>query len=166
MRVGYGIDAHRFAGDGDPRKPLVLLGVTISETRSLEGTSDADVATHAVADALLGSVALGDIGMHFPSSDPQWRGVDSMELLATVVSMVRNAGYSFGNVDVTVIAESVRIAPHRELMRARLAQTLGISIEAVSVKATSTDGMGFTGRDEGIAAMAVATCFDSERSTG
>lgn len=156
VRFGYGIDAHRFASDDDRKRPLVLLGVALPGTRSLTGTSDADVAAHAVADALLGAAALGDLGEHFPSSDARWHDADSMGMLATVAAMVREAGHDIGNVDVTVVAESVRVSPHRELMRAGLATVLGIAIDAVSVKATSTDGLGFAGRDEGIVAIAVA----------
>lgn len=134
----------------------MLLGVTLPEARSLAGTSDADVAAHAVADAILGAAALGDLGEHFPSGDPQWRNADSMGILAAVVAMVRAAGHGIGNIDVTIVAESVRVSPHRDQMRVRLAEVLGIEVEAVSVKATSTDGMGFVGRDEGILATAVA----------
>jgi 2-C-methyl-D-erythritol 2,4-cyclodiphosphate synthase len=156
MRFGHGIDAHRFAPQDAGERPLVLLGVALPEARSLTGTSDADVAAHAVADALLGAAALGDLGEHFPSTDPRWRNADSMGILTTVVSMVRGAGHEIGNVDVTIVAESVRVSPYRERMRVGLAGALGITIEAVSVKATSTDGMGFAGRDEGVLAIAVA----------
>lgn len=152
MRVGFGFDAHRTGGTG----PLKLAGVEVAADTGLVGTSDADVAVHALVDALLGAAALGDIGMFFPSSDPRWRGADSLDLLATVVASVGDAGYRIGSVDVTIVAQSVRVAPHRELMRARLADVLGIAPAGVSIKATTTDGLGFLGRDEGIGATAVA----------
>ena len=136
---------------------MVLCGVVAAHDRGLVATSDGDVALHAVADALLGAAALGDLGMHFPSTDPAWQGVSSSDILRHVVSLVHGAGYSPGNVDVTVVAQSVPIAPHREAMRAALAEYLGIAHDLVSVKATTTDGLGFTGRDEGIAVFAVAT---------
>lgn len=153
MRTGFGLDVH--ALDGEP--PLILCGVVVSDDVGLSGTSDADVAAHAVADAILGAAALGDVGTHFPSSDPAMSGADSMELLARVVAMITSAGFTVGNVDVTVAAQAVRIGPHRQEMRERLAGTLGVDIGAVSVKATTTDGLGFIGRNEGIAAHAVAT---------
>lgn len=150
MRVGFGFDAHRFGGGG----PLKLAGVIVAEDRGLEGTSDADVAAHAVADALLGAAAKGDLGDHFPSGDATWEGADSMHLLARVVALVTDAGHRPRSLDLTVIAQSVRIAPHREAMRTRLAAVLGVGVDAVSVKATTTDGMGSIGADEGIAATA------------
>lgn len=152
MRVGWGFDAHRCGGDG----PTLFAGVVVSTDRGLLGTSDADVVAHAVCDALLGAGALGDLGTYFPSDDPQWENADSMQLLAAVVSTLREAGLVVANVDVTVVAESTRVAPHRSAIRQALARTLGVDLGAVSVKATSTDGMGFLGRDEGIAATAVA----------
>jgi len=154
MRVGFGFDAHRFGGVG----PLKLAGVIVAEDRGLEGTSDADVVAHAVADALLGAAARGDLGDHFPSDDPVWEGADSMHLLARVVALVTDAGHAPSSVDLTVIAQSVRIAPHRQGMRSRLAAVLGIGVDAVSVKATSTDRMGSIGADEGMAALVVAVC--------
>lgn len=154
MRVGFGYDAHRFGGDG----PLKLAGVVVAEDRGLIGTSDGDVAAHAVADALLGAAAQGDLGDHFPSDDPTWKGADSMHLLARVIALVTDSGHAPRSLDVTVIAQSVRISPHREQMRARLAAVLGVGIDAVSVKATSTDTMGSIGADEGIAATAVVVC--------
>ncbi len=152
MRVGLGFDAHRFGGV----PPVLAAGVAVDAGRGVEATSDGDVAAHAVADAVLGAAALGDLGDLFPSDDPRWQGADSMELLAEVVARVTAAGLRVASVDVTVIAERVRVAPHREVIRARLAEVLGIDASAVSVKATSTDGLGFIGRDEGIAALAVA----------
>jgi len=152
MRTGWGFDTHRFA----PRGEVLLAGVVVSAERGVEATSDGDVVAHAVADALLGAAALGDLGELFPSGDSRWAGADSMALLAEVVALVAGAGFDVQSIDVTVVAETVRVAPHREAIRARLAGVLGVSIGAVSCKATTTDGMGFTGRDEGIAAVAVA----------
>lgn len=152
-RTGWGYDAHRLGGPG----PLTLCGVEIVASGGLIGTSDGDVAVHAVIDAMLGAAALGDTGEHFPSSDPRWSGADSMDLLAATSDMIMHAGFEVSSVDVTIVAESVRIAPHRARMRSTLATALGISIDFVSVKATSTDGMGAIGRGEGIAATAVAT---------
>ena len=151
MRVGWGFDAHRFGGSG-----ATLLGGVIADAgRGVEATSDGDVLAHAVADALVGAAALGDLGLLFPSHDPRWQGADSMALLGEVVALVGAAGYRVGSIDVTVIAEKVRVAPHREEIRRNLASVLGIGITAVSVKATTTDGLGFLGRGEGLAAMAV-----------
>ena len=152
MRVGFGFDAHRTGGDG----PLKLAGVEVAADQGLIGTSDADVAVHALIDALLGAAALGDIGTYFPSSDPRWEGADSLDLLADVVTTVGDTGYQIGSVDLTIVAQSVRVAPHREHMRARLAGVLGTPVSAVSVKATTTDALGFLGREEGIGATAVA----------
>ena len=153
MRVGIGFDAHGFSAAGK----IVLAGVVVSEVRGIEATSDGDVVAHAVADALLGAAALGDLGEFFPSSDPRWKGADSMQLLATVVQRLDGLAMHPGNVDVTIVAQTVRISPHRDHMRANLAAVLRIAPEAVSVKATTTDHLGFFGRDEGIAAIAVAT---------
>lgn len=152
MRVGLGFDAHRLGGDG----PVTLAGVVVSSERGLLGTSDADVAAHAVADALLGAAALGDLGTHFPSSDPRWEGADSMDLLKRVVTMLTEAGHRPGNVDLTIVSQSVRVAPHRETMRINLAAVLAVDVGAVSVKATTTDHLGAIGRDEGVAAIAMA----------
>ncbi|MDX1689607.1 MAG: 2-C-methyl-D-erythritol 2,4-cyclodiphosphate synthase [Acidimicrobiia bacterium] len=151
MRVGWGVDAHRFGGEG----PTLLAGVVVDPSRGVEGTSDADVLAHAVADAILGACALGDLGEHFPSGDPRWAGADSMGILTEVVAMATAAGHRVVSVDATVLAERVRVAPHRDRIRDALASTLGVDPSAVSVKATTTDGMGFLGRDEGIAATAV-----------
>ena len=153
MRVGWGFDAHRIGGAG----PMRICGVVVDDERGLIGTSDADVALHAVADAVLGAAALGDIGMYFPSSDPQWEGADSGDLLVQVFRMVDDRGISVASVDVTIIAETVRISPHRAAMRQRISELLRMSISHVSVKATTTDGMGYLGRDEGIAATAVVS---------
>jgi 2-C-methyl-D-erythritol 2,4-cyclodiphosphate synthase len=151
MRVSWGFDAHRFGGD----PPVVLAGIVIDSERGIEATSDGDLVAHAVADALLAVAGLGDLGQHFPSSDPQWEGADSMGLLERVVEMCPGVEIEF--VDVTVIAQSVRVAPHRQAMRDRLAEVLGIGQDRVSVKATTTDGMGSIGADEGLAVTAVVT---------
>lgn len=151
MRVSWGFDVHRFGG----RPPVVLAGVVVDAERGVEATSDGDLVAHAVADALLAVAGLGDIGAHFPSSDPQWAGADSMDVLARVVAMCSDVRLSF--VDVTVIAQDVRIAPHREAMRANLTAVLGVEIESVAVKATTTDRLGAIGAGEGLAAVAVVT---------
>ena len=151
MRIGQGFDVHAF--DGVP--PLKIGGVIVDQTRGLAGTSDADVLVHAVADALLGAAALGDLGSRFPSDDERWNDADSLELLSKVVDMVRSAGLRVMNVDTTVIVQTVRIEPHRADIRANLAQTLNIDVGDVSVKATTTDQLGFLGRDEGVAATAI-----------
>ncbi len=151
--VGWGFDVHAFGGLG----PLVLAGVVIDPDRGLVGTSDADAVAHAVSDALLGAAALGDLGEFFPSHDPQWAGADSMMLLADVFDRFAGTGLRVAHLDVTVVAQWVRIAPHRLEMRRRLASALQIEVESVSVKATTTDGLGFVGRDEGLASVAVVT---------
>ena len=150
MRVSWGFDAHRFGGTA----PVVLAGVVVDEGRGIEATSDGDLVAHAVADALLAVAGLGDMGTHFPSSDPQWRDADSMELLAQVVEMSQ---LEISFVDVTVIAQDLRIAPHRKAMRANLASVLGVSVELVAVKATTTDHLGAIGAGEGLAVTAVVT---------
>lgn len=152
MRVGTGYDVHRLA-EGEE---LWLCGVRIDHPRGLSGHSDADVAIHALVDAILGAVADGDIGSHFPPSDPQWKGASSDRFLAHAVSLAHAQGYRIGNVDVTIICEAPRIGPHRQAMRERLAQLLEAPLSAVSVKATTTERLGFTGRAEGIAVQAVA----------
>ena len=157
MRVGWGVDAHRFTPDGQ----VLLAGIVADLTRGIEASSDGDVAAHAVIDALLGAAALGDIGSHYPSDDPRWTDADSMEMLADTVRLVAGGGYSIVSVDLTVVAQNIRIGPIREAMRAAVATTLQISLDAVSVKATTTDGLGFTGRDEGLAVYAVAV-LDAE----
>ncbi len=152
LRIGLGLDAHRFAAD----RPLVLGGVRIRETDGLMGHSDADVLTHAVMDAFLGAAGLEDIGSLFPDGDPAFAGADSMELLGRVVQLIRERGWQPVNVDAVVVCEEPRVAPHREAVRSRLAERLGLSVEEVGVRGTTTEGMGFTGRGEGIAAQAVA----------
>lgn len=151
LRVGLGYDSHRLADGGTLR----LGGVQIDCGLHLVGHSDADVLLHAIADAILGACALGDIGEHFPDTDPAWRGADSRRLLAAVVDMARGEGWRVASVDATVIAERPRIAPFRDAMRAAVASAVGASEAAVSIKATTNEGMGFVGRGEGIAAIAV-----------
>jgi 2-C-methyl-D-erythritol 2,4-cyclodiphosphate synthase len=151
-RVGIGLDVHGFATG----RPLILGGVTIPHDAGLAGHSDGDALIHAIIDALLGAAARGDIGQWFPSSDSRWSGADSLHLLQTVVDALAADGWEIGNVDATVIAQQPRIGPHVEAMRERLAGTLGLPLDAVSVKATTTDHLGALGRAEGIAAQAVA----------
>lgn len=158
-RTGTGFDVHRLV-EGEE---LWLCGIRIDHTHGLAGHSDADVALHAVVDAVLGAVGAGDIGMHFPPSDPQWRGAPSCRFVEHAVDLAMRAGVQVGNVDVTLICEAPKVGPHRDAMRARLAELLGVGIEAVSVKATTTERLGFTGRGEGIAAQAVATMVPLER---
>lgn len=152
MRVGIGYDSHRFA----PGRRLVLGGIEIPSERGLSGHSDADVVAHAIADALLGAAALGDIGTHFPPSDPRWKDADSLELLAQVRRWLTERGYRVGNVDVTIVCEAPRLGPFIAEMRARLAATLEIETERISIKAKTNEGMGWIGRGEGVAALAVA----------
>jgi 2-C-methyl-D-erythritol 2,4-cyclodiphosphate synthase len=151
LRVGLGFDAHRFGGT----PPLILGGVVVDQGLGLEATSDGDAAAHAVSDALLGAVGLGDMGTHFPSSDEKWRGADSMLMLDTVQKMVRASGWWVNNVDLTIIVQQIRIDPHRQAIKLALSDVL--ETDAISVKATTTDAMGFTGRGEGLAALAVVT---------
>lgn len=152
MRVGIGYDVHPLR----PGRDLVIGGVHIVHPLGLDGHSDADVLTHAVIDSLLGAAALGDIGQHFPASDPGYQGASSQDLLTMVVRTVRQAGYRVVNVDSTVVAEQPRLQPHIDAIRKQLAKSLGIDFGAVSVKATSPEGLGALGREEGIAAHAVA----------
>lgn len=152
FRIGSGFDVHRLV-EG---RRCIICGVDIPAERGLLGHSDADVALHALTDALLGAVALGDIGRHFPDTDPKWEGADSRRLLCAVVDMLRQRGYVAVNVDITIMAQVPKMAPHIEAMRANVAADLGIDIDCVSVKATTTERLGFTGRGEGIAAQAVA----------
>ncbi|WP_428333959.1 bifunctional 2-C-methyl-D-erythritol 4-phosphate cytidylyltransferase/2-C-methyl-D-erythritol 2,4-cyclodiphosphate synthase [Novosphingobium sp.] len=152
-RTGLGFDVHRLS-DGEE---LWLCGVKIDHSQGLSGHSDADVAIHALVDALLGAIAAGDIGDHFPPSDPQWRGASSDRFLAHAAGLVRARGFAIGNVDVTIICEAPRIGPHKTAMRERLAQIMDIATDQVSVKATTTERLGLTGRGEGIAAQAIAT---------
>lgn len=151
-RTGIGYDVHRFV-DG---RRLVLGGVEIPHERGLDGHSDADVVLHAIADAILGAAALGDIGTHFPPSEERWRGADSRDLLRTCGRYVRDAGWRVVNIDVTVIAEAPKINPHVAAMRTVLGDCLDLDEGAISLKATTNEGMGFVGRGEGIAAIAIA----------
>ncbi|MCB0720351.1 MAG: 2-C-methyl-D-erythritol 2,4-cyclodiphosphate synthase [Bacteroidetes bacterium] len=160
IRIGFGYDVHRFA-DGHP---LVLGGIRIPSERGLLGHSDADVLLHAICDALLGALALGDIGMHFPDTDPAWKDADSAKLLAGVVSIVAEKGFYVVNVDSTVVLERPRLRAHVDAMRGRIAEILGIDSSQVSVKATTSEGMGFVGTGEGAAAY--ATCLVASDSIG
>lgn len=152
MRIGHGYDVHRLA---EGRK-LILGGVDILWEKGLLGHSDADVLAHAVMDALLGAAGLGDIGRHFPDTDPAYAGADSLKLLAHVAELLRERGYTVGNVDATVLAQRPKLAPHISAMRDNLARAMGIAPDRVNVKATTEEGLGFTGSGEGMAAHAVA----------
>ncbi len=158
MRVGQGVDAHRLVAG----RRLILGGIEIPFDRGLEGHSDGDVLLHAVASALLGALGQGDLGEHFPSSDAALEGIASRDILARVVEGVAAAGFVIGNVDATVIAQVPRLAPHRAAMTASLADALGCDASRVNVKVTSTDRLGFLGREEGVAALAVALIGDPE----
>jgi 2-C-methyl-D-erythritol 2,4-cyclodiphosphate synthase len=153
MSTGIGYDCHRLV-DG---RRLILGGVELEHERGLAGHSDADVLTHAIIDAMLGACALGDIGEHFPDTDPRYRDADSIELLRATVVLLRDAGFAVAHVDATVVLERPKLAPARDAMRARLAAALELDVGHVSVKATRGEGMGFVGREEGVAALAVAT---------
>jgi 2-C-methyl-D-erythritol 2,4-cyclodiphosphate synthase len=153
MRTGIGYDSHRFV-EG---RPLVLGGQTIPHSHGLTGHSDADAVAHALTDAVLGAAAAGDIGTHFPDTDPRWRGANSIGLLRAACAIVAARGYRVAQADVVVILERPRLAPHIPAMRAALAAALGLTVDEVSVKAKTNEGMGFIGRGEGIATMAVAT---------
>jgi len=152
LRIGQGYDAHRFSEGGQ----LVLGGVPIEYEKSLAAHSDGDVALHALCDALLGAAAMGDIGRHFPDTDQNFKGIDSRILLRNVCAKLTAQGYSVGNVDVTIVAQKPKLAPYIDRMRATIATDLQIEIDAVNVKATTTEGMGFEGRGEGISSSAVA----------
>lgn len=151
FRIGQGYDVHRL----EPGEELWLCGVEIPHEKGLSGHSDADVALHAITDAVLGAIGAGDIGTHFPPSDPQWRGARSARFLEHAVSLARDAGYKIGNVDLTLICEAPKIGPYRQAMRTAVAQIMGAPEDVVSVKATTTERLGFTGRGEGIAAQAI-----------
>jgi 2-C-methyl-D-erythritol 4-phosphate cytidylyltransferase/2-C-methyl-D-erythritol 2,4-cyclodiphosphate synthase len=152
-RTGLGFDVHAFAGEG----PIMLGGIAVPHFRGVKGHSDADVALHAITDALLGAAGLGDIGEHFPPSDPQWKGAASHLFLSHAARLIRGHGGVIDHVDVTIIGEEPKVGPHRLAMRSRIAEILGLKVDQVSVKATTTEGLGFTGRREGIAAQAVAS---------
>jgi 2-C-methyl-D-erythritol 2,4-cyclodiphosphate synthase len=152
-RVGFGFDLHPLVAG----RPLVLGGVTVPSEVGLDGHSDADVLSHAVAEALLGALALGDLGRHFPDTDPRWRGISSLLLLGQVLELVRSRGATLVNIDATVLAQAPRLAPHLPEMAKRLADVLALPVARVSVKAKSPEGLGLLGRREGVAAMAVVS---------
>ena len=152
LRIGTGYDVHQL----QEGLPLWMGGVRIAHTHGLLGHSDADVLLHAVCDALLGAAALGDIGKHFPDTDPRYRGISSLKLLAHVAALLHSLGYSVANIDSTIVAQAPKMAPHIEQMRRNIADTLSIDLDRVSVKATTTEHLGFEGRKEGISAQAVA----------
>jgi 2-C-methyl-D-erythritol 2,4-cyclodiphosphate synthase len=152
LRVGTGFDAHRLVAG----RPLLLGGVRVDHERGLEGHSDGDCLLHALCDALLGAAGAGDLGRHFPSDDARWRGVASLTLLSEVARMLGERGFVVENVDATLVAQAPRLAPHQDAMREAISRCLGVPLEAVSVKAKSSDGLGAIGRAEGIAAQAVA----------
>jgi 2-C-methyl-D-erythritol 2,4-cyclodiphosphate synthase len=158
MRVGIGYDVHAFTTG----RRLVLGGVDIPFEKGLEGWSDADVLTHAVMDALLGAAALGDIGSHFPPGEPQYRNISSLELLGRVRDKLAESGWRVGNIDATVVAEHPKLSDHIDEMRKQLSRVLGIEVGCISIKASTSEGLGFTGREEGIAAVAVALLEDAE----
>ena len=160
LRLGHGLDAHRLV----PGRPLRLGGVEIAHRRGLEGHSDGDCVLHAVCDALLGAAGEGDMGRHFPSRDPRWKGAASRLFAVEVMRIVRAAGWSLANVDVTVVAQEPVLAPHLEPMRAAIAAALGVAPDLVSVKAKSTDQLGALGRGEGIAALATALLTKEDRT--
>jgi 2-C-methyl-D-erythritol 2,4-cyclodiphosphate synthase len=151
IRIGQGIDVHAF----EEGRPLILGGVRIADRGGLAGHSDADAVLHAITDALLGSVAAGDIGSYFPSEDPRWKGTESRLFLDEASRIVTDGGWKIANLDVTVIAQKPKLAAHRDPMRSAIASILNLGLDQVSVKATTTDHLGFTGRQEGIAALAV-----------
>ena len=155
FRVGFGYDTHQLK----PGRALWLGGVRIPNAIGLDGHSDADVLLHAVCDALLGAVGLGDIGVHFPNTDPAWKGADSKELLKAVVTLLGERGWAVGNVDCTLVMERPKIMPHVPAMRAVMAPLLGVDADAVSLKATTNETMGFVGREEGACAYAVALVY-------
>lgn len=162
IRVGNGFDVHRLVQG----RRCILCGIDIPYSLGLLGHSDADVAIHALCDALLGAAAKGDIGHLFPDTDPQWEGADSRALLRTVCSVLAADGWSVGNADVTIIAQAPKMAPHIPQMRANLASDMGVAVEAVSVKATTTERLGFTGRGEGIAAQATCLIYSISATGG
>ncbi|MBD1577362.1 MULTISPECIES: 2-C-methyl-D-erythritol 2,4-cyclodiphosphate synthase [Vibrio] len=152
IRIGHGFDVHKFGGQG----PVIIGGVAVPYEQGLIAHSDGDVALHALTDALLGAIAAGDIGKHFPDTDEQWKDANSRDLLREVYRLVKEKGYVIGNADVTIIAQAPKMLPYIESMRAAIAQDLETSIDNINVKATTTEKLGFTGRKEGIACEAVA----------
>ena len=157
MRIGQGYDVHKLV----PSRPLILGGVTIPHTLGLLGHSDADVLLHAITDALLGAAALGDIGLHFPDTDEAYRGADSLKLLAVAYEKVRDKGYVLGNLDATILAQKPKLRPYIDEMCKNIAGALDADIDQVNIKATTEEGLGFTGREEGIAAQAVVLLEES-----
>ncbi len=151
IRIGHGYDVHKLT-EG---RALILGGVNIPHTLGLLGHSDADVLLHAIADSLLGALALGDIGKHFPDTDPRYKGADSLELLRHVVQLIHEKGYAVGNLDAVILAQKPKLAPHIDKMRENIASVCGVSVDCVSVKATTEERLGFTGREEGISAHCV-----------
>lgn len=162
MRAGIGFDAHRFGAE----RPLVLGGVTFAGAPGLHGHSDADVVSHAVCDALLGAANLGDLGTHFPDTDPEWKDASGSQLLGRVRELLRERGYDVASVDVTLMLESPRIGAHRAEMSSNIAACLGVEAERVGIKATTTEGMGFVGRGEGAACIAVALVVPRGEGSG
>jgi 2-C-methyl-D-erythritol 2,4-cyclodiphosphate synthase len=158
FRVGAGYDVHRLV----PKRPLILGGVAIPYTLGLDGHSDADVLSHALGDALLGAAGLGDLGGHFPDSDPRYKGISSLRLLEKIQALIRETGFEIGNVDVTVVAQEPKVSPFREKIQASLSSVLNLSPDQISIKATTTEGLGFAGRREGIAAYAVVLLIKKE----
>ena len=158
FRIGHGYDVHKFGGD----KPLILGGINVPHTSGLLAHSDGDVVLHALCDALLGSVSLGDIGHHFPDTDPAFAGADSGMLLREVYAQVKDRGYVLGNTDITIVAQAPKMAPFIPLMQAHIAQLLDVAPAQINVKATTTEKLGFTGRKEGIATHAVALLIHSD----
>lgn len=154
-RIGHGFDVHRFAAVATPNKPLVLGGITLPDAMSLEAHSDGDVVLHALCDALLGAIGKGDIGEHFPDSDAAFAGVSSLVLLAEVWTLVCESGLALGNLDLTIVCQQPKLAPHRAAMREAIARALGVDAAAINIKATTTEGLGAIGRGEGIACHAV-----------
>ncbi|CAM3016616.1 2-C-methyl-D-erythritol 2,4-cyclodiphosphate synthase [Vibrio mytili] len=155
IRIGHGFDVHKFGGEG----PVIIGGVAIPYEQGLVAHSDGDVALHALTDALLGAIAAGDIGRHFPDTDDKWKGADSRELLKDVYRRVKEQGYRLGNADITIMAQAPKMAPHIDAMCATIAQDLETDVSNINVKATTTERLGFTGRKEGIATEAVVLLF-------
>jgi len=162
VRIGNGFDVHAFASG----RPLIIGGVTIAQDRGLAGHSDADVLLHAIADAILGALAQGDLGRHFPDSDPRWKGADSRRILRDVAAMMSAQRHSIANVDATVVAQAPKLAPFVDAMRANIANDLGCDVSRVSVKATTTERLGFAGREEGIAALATVLLAAMDDQSG
>ncbi|CAH0524744.1 2-C-methyl-D-erythritol 2,4-cyclodiphosphate synthase [Vibrio natriegens] len=158
IRIGHGFDVHKFGGEG----PVIIGGVAVPYEQGLIAHSDGDVALHALSDALLGAIAAGDIGRHFPDTDDKWKGADSRELLKDVYRRVKEQGYRLGNADITIMAQAPKMAPHIEAMCAVIAQDLETDISNINVKATTTERLGFTGRKEGIATEAVVLLFKQQ----